>query len=461
MPRFDFNDPVRVNTYIAEIIDLSQAMGNMKSTIQRFLHLSTSLSSETSFPRLLVRLLTEMQQLTGATGCMLYLSDSGNKTLDLAGLCWNGEVQEQKPTHSIGTLNQPNHPLFQSLQGVELEPVALVTSELQILFPYIEESDTPLTFWPIALKNRDGQLLGTLVFLIDEQKKPLTPQRMAFVKALSSTTAVALTTQRLLEEQRNLLEAFIQLIAGAIDAKSPYTGGHCQRVPELTKMLAEAACEAKDGPFQHFSLDEKQWEAIHIAAWLHDCGKVTTPEFVVDKATKLETLCDRIHEVRMRFEVLKRDAEIAYWQARLHGGDEADVTGHAATSSGNSWMRSLPLSPSATKGANLWPQKILQGCSRSQAAPGSARSPIGLGISQDELARKQRASGVTAAGHWNPCWPIARDHLFTRSNRDRLAPDNPWGFQVNTPEYLYNRGELYNLAIRRGTLTEEDRYLDQ
>ncbi len=134
---FDFNEPVRVNTYIAEIIDLSQAMGDMKSTIQRFLQLSTSLSSETSFPRLLVRLLTEMQQLTGATGCMLYLSDSGNKTLDLAGLCWNGEVQEQTPTHSIGTLNQPKHPLFQSLQGVELEPVALVSSELQILFPYI------------------------------------------------------------------------------------------------------------------------------------------------------------------------------------------------------------------------------------------------------------------------------------------------------------------------------------
>ena len=276
--RFDFNEPVRVNTYIAEIIDLSQAMGNMKSTIQRFMQLSTTLSSETSFPRLLVRLLTEMQQLTGATGCMIYLSDSGNKTLELAGLCWNGEVQEQLPPHRIGLLNQPKHPLFQTLQGVESDPVALVTSELQILFPYIDETGTALTFWPIALKNRDGHLLGAMVLLIDEQQKSLTPQRMGFVQAISSSAAVALTTQRLLEEQRNLLEAFIQLIAGAIDAKSPYTGGHCQRVPELTKMLAEAACQAQEGPFQHFSLNEKQWEAIHIAAWLHDCGKVTTPE---------------------------------------------------------------------------------------------------------------------------------------------------------------------------------------
>ncbi|MFM5341095.1 HD domain-containing phosphohydrolase [Aeromonas veronii] len=453
---FDFNDPVRVNSYIAEIIDLSQAMGDMKSTIQRFLQLSTSLSSETSFPRLLVRLLTEMQQLTGATGCMLYLSDSGNKTLDLAGLCWNGEVQEQTPIHSIGTLNQPKHPLFQSLQGVELEPIALVTSELQILFPYIEESDTPLTFWPIALKNRDGQLLGTLVFLIDERKKSLTPQRMAFVNALSSTAAVALTTQRLLEEQRNLLEAFIQLIAGAIDAKSPYTGGHCQRVPELTKMLAEAACEAKEGPFQHFSLDEKQWEAIHIAAWLHDCGKVTTPEFVVDKATKLETLCDRIHEVRMRFEVLKRDAEIAYWQARLHGGDEATLQATLQ----QQWQQldeEFAFIARCNEGGEFMATEDIARLQQITGRTWQRTLSDRIGISQDELARKQRAA-ESPLPVTEPLLADRPDHLFTRSNRDRLAPDNPWGFQVNTPEYLYNRGELYNLAIRRGTLTDEERY---
>ena len=450
---FDFNDPIRVNSYIAEIIDLSQAMGDMKSTIQRFLQLSTSLSSETSFPRLLVRLLTEIQQLTGATGCMLYLSDSGNKTLDLAGLCWNGEVQEQTPIHSIGTLNQPKHPLFQSLQGVELEPVALVTSELQILFPYIEESDTPLTFWPIALNNRDGQLLGTLVFLIDERKKSLTPQRMAFVNALSSTAAVALTTQRLLEEQRNLLEAFIQLIAGAIDAKSPYTGGHCQRVPELTKMLAEAACEAKEGPFQHFSLDEKQWEAIHIAAWLHDCGKVTTPEFVVDKATKLETLCDRIHEVRMRFEVLKRDAEIAYWQARLHGGDEATLQATLQ----QQWQQldeEFAFIAHCNEGGEFMATEDIARLQQIAGRTWQRTLSDRIGISQDELARKQRAAG-SPLPVTEPLLADRPDHLFTRN---RLAPDNPWGFQVNTPEYLYNRGELYNLAIRRGTLTDEERY---
>ena len=113
------------------------------------------------------------------------------------------------------------------------------------------------------------------------------------------------------------------MLAGAIDAKSRYTGGHCQRVPELAKMLARAACDAREGPFRDFNLDTEQWEALHIAAWLHDCGKVTTPEYVVDKATKLETLYDRIHEIRLRFEVLKRDARIECLQAIAGGGDAA------------------------------------------------------------------------------------------------------------------------------------------
>jgi response regulator RpfG family c-di-GMP phosphodiesterase len=77
------------------------------------------------------------------------------------------------------------------------------------------------------------------------------------------------------------------------------------------------------GPFKDFQLGEEEWEAVHVAAWLHDCGKVTTPEYVVDKATKLETLYDRIHEVRMRFEVLKRDAEIASLKAIADGKPRA------------------------------------------------------------------------------------------------------------------------------------------
>ena len=90
-------------------------------------------------------------------------------------------------------------------------------------------------------------------------------------------------------------------------------------------MLAQAACADQAGAFRDFTLSTGEWEELHIACWLHDCGKITTPEYVVDKATKLETLYNRINEVRMRFEVLKRDAEITYWRAVAEGGNLAEL----------------------------------------------------------------------------------------------------------------------------------------
>src|SRR4051812_30898637 len=116
------------------------------------------------------------------------------------------------------------------------------------------------------------------------------------------------------------MDSLIKLTASAIDAKSPHTGGHCTRVPALAKMLAEAAVKQNYGPFANFRLSEEEWEALELASWLHDCGKVTTPEYVVDKATKLETLYNRIHEVRTRFEVVKRENEIQMLRDFIKGG---------------------------------------------------------------------------------------------------------------------------------------------
>ena len=120
------------------------------------------------------------------------------------------------------------------------------------------------------------------------------------------------------QTQEEFVEAFIKLIAQAIDDKSPYTAGHCNRVPELGMMLAEAV-EASDEPlfkdFKFANNDERR--EFRIAAWLHDCGKITTPEHIVDKGTKLEANYNRIHEVRMRFEVLWRDAEIQALEKQL------------------------------------------------------------------------------------------------------------------------------------------------
>jgi len=172
------------------------------------------------------------------------------------------------------------------------------------------------------MKNHEGDIIGVLQLLnardpASGQVIPFSEEAQMHAESLASQAAIALTNRRLIDDLKTLLESLIHLIATAIDEKSPYTGGHCKRVPVLTMMLADAAHHDTSQPFSEFRMNEEQRYELSIAAWLHDCGKITTPEYVVDKATKLETIYDRIHTVDTRFEILKRDAEIAMLKKRL------------------------------------------------------------------------------------------------------------------------------------------------
>ncbi len=140
---------------------------------------------------------------------------------------------------------------------------------------------------------------------------PFSRDDQQLLESLASQAAIALTNRHLIDQLEELFESFIQLINTAIDDKSPYTGGHCERVPALTMMLAEAVNRTTQGPLKDFVMTDKDRHELKIAGLLHDCGKITTPVHVVDKATKLHTLFDRIHLLDTRFEILKRDAEIA------------------------------------------------------------------------------------------------------------------------------------------------------
>jgi len=178
------------------------------------------------------------------------------------------------------------------------------------------------SFLTVPLKNHEEEIIGVLQ-LINAQD-PQSGETITFsskiqnlVEALSSQAAVAITNKKLIKDLEVLFESFIKLIASAIDAKSPYTGGHCERVPVITMLLAEAVHDTKDGPFKDISFTEKEMYELRIAAWLHDCGKVTTPEYVVDKATKLETIFDRINSIALRFEILKRDEELKFLRKKF------------------------------------------------------------------------------------------------------------------------------------------------
>src|SRR5438045_2731580 len=172
------------------------------------------------------------------------------------------------------------------------------------------------------MRNHENESIGVLQLINAQDPRtgeivPFSPSHQRLAESLASQASVALTNRMLINQLEQLFESFIQLMNTAIDEKSPYTGGHCQRVPMLTMMLAEAVNETAEGPLKDFQMSEKDRYELKIAGLLHDCGKVTTPVHVVDKATKMETIFDRIHLIDTRFEVLKRDLEIEGLRGKL------------------------------------------------------------------------------------------------------------------------------------------------
>ncbi|MGL6041604.1 MAG: HD domain-containing phosphohydrolase, partial [Deefgea sp.] len=177
------------------------------------------------------------------------------------------------------------------------------------------------SFLSVPMRNHEGEVIGALQLI--NATTPL-HEIIAFslsdqhlVESLASQAAIAVTNRILINSLQQLFEGFINLINLAIDDKSPYTGGHCQRVPALTMMLAEAVNRTTTGALADFALTERDRYELKIAGLLHDCGKITTPVHVVDKATKLQTISDRIHLIDTRFEVLIRDAEIAHLRGEM------------------------------------------------------------------------------------------------------------------------------------------------
>ncbi|NMM43137.1 GAF domain-containing protein [Rhodospirillaceae bacterium KN72] len=453
--RFDFSKTDEVRTPIAEIEDLARATSMMQDTIRRFLEITSTVAAEEDFDKLLDRLLDEIIATTQTEAGILYLTTPDGKYLEAQAQRLDARRDLPVSVPSVA-LSNTDSLLIRSIADEHAESAQASELELnRIGLPDIAAvmDDAPSFLLAAPLYNRQGELVGVLLLF---ETTEMEPALVRFTEALSGSAAVTVEARQLIEMQKELFESFIQMTASAIDAKSPYTGGHCARVPDLTKLLAAAADKSTDGPFADFSLTEDDWEAIHVAAWLHDCGKVTTPEFVVDKATKLETIYDRIHEVRMRFEVMKRDAEIAYLKSVTESGGsdekrsaleqelaqlDADFAFIASCNVGGEFMTDEQVSRLNDLAKKGWTRTI----------------DDRLGVSHEELSRKEREPKKSLPAV-EPLLADRLEHRFERPETEKLDCDNPWGFKMDVPELLYNRGELHNLLIRRGTLTDEDRY---
>jgi HD-GYP domain-containing protein (c-di-GMP phosphodiesterase class II) len=420
--------------------------------LERLIDIGLALSSERDHARLTERILLEAIALTRADGGTLYLRTEQDtlrfeivRTGSLK-IAMGGTTGVKIPFPPLRMYLDDGKPNYNNVSSY----AALTGNTINIPDAYDAEgfdfSGTKKfdqgtgyrskSFLCIPLKNYSNEVTGVLQ-LINAQDEKGTVIRFSnkvqrLVEALASQAAVAIDNQQLIDAQKALMDSMIKVMAHAIDAKSPYTGGHCQRVPELTKMLATKACEQTVGPFKDFKLDEQEWYELHVAAWLHDIGKVTTPEYVVDKATKLQTIYDRVHEVRMRFEVLRRDAEIAMLKAIAKG-----------------------------KSARVERHKFKQRCAELDAQwRFIAENNLGGEFMSPE---KQEKVKEIARQKWYRYFDRKLGLCWTESKLLDKAPPPDEGWEqvlADLPEHAeaeYHLGEVLNMCIQRGTLNDDER----
>ena len=312
----------------------------------------------------------------------------------------------------------------------------------------------------VPLAPRSDEVIGVLQLMnaLDPETGEVIPfpqELVRFVEALAAQSAVALENHNLLAAQKELMDSMIKVIAGAIDAKSIYTGNHCKRVPELAVMLAEAAGKIREGDLADFCFNtEDEWREFRIGAWLHDCGKVTTPEHVIDKATKLETIFNRIHEIRTRFEVLLRDARIDQLQAMLSGVPEAEAE-RTFLERRDTLISDFQFVAECNIGGEFMTQDRIDRLMGISEQSWTRHFDNRLGLSHEELHRFKSTP--------EPTLPVTERllsdqpwHIVPRT--DKRALDPRYGFRVDVPEHLYDFGEVHNLLVARGTLTAEERF---
>jgi len=306
---------------VREVREFSEGQGNH---LYELVKIGLGLSSEKNIDRLLERIVREARHFTNADGGTLYIMEDGRQALDFAivqndslGVCMGGSGE---------VISWPPVPLRQENKGENHRnvpaPCALTGEPVNISDVYDAEGydfqgtrdfDASTGYRSrsmlvIPLRDHEDEVIGVLQLLNAKDREtgavvPFPEHEVGMVMSLASQAAIALTKMRLVRGLENLLDAFVRTIGDAIDEKSPYTAGHVYRVANLTEEIALEVNRSTTGRFASVSFSADEMAEIRMAAWLHDVGKITTPEHLMDKATKLETIFDRIELIRHRVEI--------------------------------------------------------------------------------------------------------------------------------------------------------------
>ena len=415
------------------------------------LALCDALNTESDYALLIEKIKQAARRYRSADGCF-YFSVKDNKFINLEYLRVN--------SLNIDRLGSENMALFPSVFLPDIKNKASKTPVEHCAFNreiinssniFNTDFDTSflsgfdqkfnystVSFLAFPLTDRKNNLIGIVQFINAQDNNGkiinFTDDVQRNLLSICQLISISIENKNLRESYAQLLESFIEVLARAIDAKSPYTGAHCQRVPIIARLLATAAVEEDEGKLKNFDMDADDWYTLHIASWLHDCGKITTPEYIVDKATKLETIHNRIHEIRNRFEILRRDAHIEYLQKRLNNIDSKQ---------------------------HLQAEFVARVRQLEDDFRFVAHCNIGdNALSDDDVTRLEKISQQQFTRYFNRMlglsWAeneaVKDKELFSHPARENLLQNR--GDQVLGP---YNLGELYNLEVRQGTITKEER----
>lgn len=447
---FKFNAVSQHRSRVSEIKEMSDSLRSMQSTIKRFLSLTNSMAKEDDLERLLALVCQETAEATDSNSSYLYLLSTDETLLE-------PRFVSIRSQGVLDPLKQPAIPLTDPLIEQEVhqffqlkQPVFTRYTDVRTYVPRESESDNTLF---IPLINRKQQVIGALGLGFDDaHENTVLLENREYLETLAAYASVTIETQTMINDQRALLDSFIQVMAGAIDTKSPYTGTHCQKVPVLTEMLTLAAQQQTHGKYADFSLNDEEWQELHMAAWMHDCGKVTIPEHIIDKSTKLETIYNRIHEIRTRFEVLKRDEELSMYRQRF-----ADAISEQERRQLQAKLEKLDqefdLIAEINLGSEFLDENKLNQLEQIATRTWQTTIDRRKGLSWEELARFD-----------NQHIDVPRTEPVLADHHDQLVPwekepKRESRFVLQAGAYQNNQGEMYNLSVRKGTLNSEERYI--
>ncbi len=311
--------------------DVKAFLEKQLDRIRRLNQIGAALSAEKYLDRLLEMIVDEARKLTNADGGTLYIMSDDEEELHFA-IVQNTSLNVRMggvggkitwPSVRLRNLDGgPNHANVSAYAAITGQVVNIsdVYHAEGFNFEGTKKFDGETGYRSksmlvVPMRNHENDIIGVLQLLNAQVEGkteviPFSMENQKMTESLASQAAVTISNNRLIHDLENLLDSFIKTIAGAIDEKSPYTGGHIRRVSELTMVIAEKINKSVEGPYAAVSFNEDEMKELRISAWLHDLGKITTPEYIIDKGKKLETLHDRMEVLKQRFEILKRDHKI-------------------------------------------------------------------------------------------------------------------------------------------------------